>query len=408
MSSNNEDLVDHKFIYRNTPNSYYKSPTFQKAVKVLSPSVNVDLTISFFSSQTSQELYILLAATYQTIIYDPLTSKCASSCPASSSGVNGDNYPLTCIYCKSEAGFIYSTLAATCVCKASTYLSTTTMSCLPCGVNCATCNPSNPNNCFSCLGESQLVNGLCGCQTGQYLTAKGCVNCPIECSSCIGPNGLCLSCKANLNVAQNCNCASGYFNPRTNNCGVCKPRCLTCSPTNSCLSCNPNEYRILSNFNCVCRPGYYESSINICQTCAPTCLTCSTISSNCTSCDSTLNRVLSKGDCLCLAGFTEAGLQCVMTNCSSNPLCAVCVNVSATQNMCIQCVSNLNRVLNPITSQCDCLNGYFNLAGICTPCGKGCQLCSSLTNCTSCATLATPQGDGTCLCPSTTYLAVTA
>jgi len=97
-----------------------------------------------------------------------------------------------------------------------------------------------------------------------------------------------------------------------------------------------------------------------------------------------------------------------MTNCSSNPLCAVCVSVSATQNVCIQCVANLHRVLNPITSQCECINGYFSLGGVCTPCGQGCQLCSSLTNCTSCATLATPQGDGTCLCPQTTYLALTA
>lgn len=97
-----------------------------------------------------------------------------------------------------------------------------------------------------------------------------------------------------------------------------------------------------------------------------------------------------------------------MTNCSSNPLCAVCVNVSATQNVCIQCVTNLRRVLNPITNQCDCLNGYFSLSGVCTACGKGCQLCSSLTNCSSCATLANPQGDGTCVCPQTTYLAVTA
>lgn len=95
-----------------------------------------------------------------------------------------------------------------------------------------------------------------------------------------------------------------------------------------------------------------------------------------------------------------------MTNCTANPLCAVCVNVSTTQNLCIQCVTNLRRVLNPLTNQCDCVNGYFNSAGQCLACGLGCQLCSSLTNCTSCATLAKPQGDGTCLCPQTTFLAI--
>lgn len=144
------------------------------------------------------------------------------------------------------------------MCKRSTYLDVNTMSCLPCGVNCDSCDPNNPNFCYSCMGESQLVNGLCGCQNAQYLTPKGCINCPLECSTCIPPNGFCLTCKSNLqNVAQNCRCASGFFNTTSNNCGVCKIRCLTCNQTNDCLSCNFNENRILSNSSCICKAGYY-------------------------------------------------------------------------------------------------------------------------------------------------------
>lgn len=101
MSANNEDIVNYRFVYRNTPNISFKSATFQKAVKVLAATATVDLTISFSSSTTSQELYVLLGSTYQSIIYDPITSQCVSSCPTSSSGVNGDSYPLTCVYCKS-------------------------------------------------------------------------------------------------------------------------------------------------------------------------------------------------------------------------------------------------------------------------------------------------------------------
>lgn len=122
------------------------------------------------------------------------------------------------------------------------------MSCMPCGVNCATCNPDNPNICLSCIGQSQLTNGLCGCQVGQYLTANGCVNCPYECSSCVGPNGLCLTCRTNLQYIQtNCKCASGYFDTNINNCAVCKTNCLTCSPTSSCVSCNSGDNRVLYN-----------------------------------------------------------------------------------------------------------------------------------------------------------------
>lgn len=67
---------------------------------------------------------------------------------------------------------------------------------------CKTCSGSS-SSCLSCQGNYNLDGTECklgqACQTGQYLSRGGCVDCPDKCGSCINGD----SCTS---------CASGYVN----------------------------------------------------------------------------------------------------------------------------------------------------------------------------------------------------
>lgn len=117
--------------------------------------------------------------------------------------------------------------------------------------------------------------------------------------------------------------------------------------------------------------------------------------------------MLLNNNCVCPNGYTPLGLQCVQNNCNLDPFCTQCVNTSSTQQTCIQCNSQLKRVLDLNSHLCVCKSGYYdNKNGNCLPCGHGCLLCTTLVNCTACATLAQANGDGTCKCPASTFLAI--
>ena len=141
--------------------------------------------------------------------------------------------PMTCVSCDSIAGSVFDVAANGCKCSSGSFLNETSGSCMACGPNCATCNASDPNTCYSCQPPAVLAGGSCGCTSGQYLSSSGCKLCPAECATCVGPNGLCLTCK----IGQTCNCATGFYDSNIKNCGVCGSHCATCSALNPCLSC---------------------------------------------------------------------------------------------------------------------------------------------------------------------------
>ena len=72
----------------------------------------------------------------------------------------------------------YNVLLAECACKIGTYFDPSTTNCLPCGQNCASCDPNDPNICFTCLGSIPLIGTQCGCAPNTYLKNLSCVNCP--------------------------------------------------------------------------------------------------------------------------------------------------------------------------------------------------------------------------------------
>ena len=218
-------------------------------------NIKVVSTVVINSKASSQELFVLLAANLHKVVYEPLTKSCLSMCP-SNYAINANNYPLTCHLC--NPGMVYSPLQNKCVCQPGTYLSPSNSSCLPCGPNCATCSPTSPSTCYSCLDQIPLINNHCGCANGQYLTSQGCSNCSAECETCAAPSGLCLTCNKNKYCYElTCQCVSGWFDSRIKDCGICSPRCLTCSRNNPCLSCQSGLQRTMINGSCLCKSGYY-------------------------------------------------------------------------------------------------------------------------------------------------------
>ena len=153
---------------------------------------------------------------------------------------------------------VYNVKEAACGCKEGTYFDAASATCKSCGENCATCDPTDPTVCFSCLGMIQLINTQCGCSAGTYLKNLTCIPCPHECLTCTGPSGKCLTCNKNLQwYSRTCPCASGFFDYSIDDCGVCSQNCLTCSQGNPCLSCVPGLNRALINNACQCVDGYF-------------------------------------------------------------------------------------------------------------------------------------------------------
>lgn len=83
------------------------------------------------------------------------------------------------------------------------------------------------------------------------------------------------------------------------------------------------------------------------------CDTCVDAAENCTLCSNGFNRTNITPECNCLDGFYDSNFT--IFNClPCLPECSTCSEF----NICIECKSNLNRILNSKSLQCECEEGY--------------------------------------------------
>ncbi len=90
----------------------------------------------------------------------------------------------------------------------------------------------------------------------------------------------------------------GYYDNGNELCLKCDYRCLTCSSSASCLTCDSLTRKTTNLLNCICLNGYYDDGISSsCKPCLAECLTCIDAIS-CASCP--INKVLtSTKNCIC-------------------------------------------------------------------------------------------------------------
>ncbi|KAL4470077.1 hypothetical protein ABPG72_008736 [Tetrahymena utriculariae] len=188
-----------------------------------------------------------------------------------------------------------------------------------------------------------------------------------------------------------CPCIPGYSEDTPDNpkCMSCHYSCQTCSQKdnpNSCQTCSSSNFRIILNNACPCMDGYYDQTNFLCLKCNYTCKTCKYDSSQtpslfCTTCDPDNFRYLSNGKCICKDGYYDDGNSPVCIKCQYS--CQTCV----LPNICQTCDSVQKRIFDPLFLTCKCQDGTFeNTKKVCQACDLSCQTCINGTNtgCRSC------------------------
>ena len=357
-----------------------------------------------------------LEVTLYSLVYNPITDCCDTTCPANS-GVSlgiGLNPPM-CILC--AQGLIYNDITRQCQCQTGFYAVTQAITnettCFPCYAPlCQSCNVTNRTVCNSCVsGAAVNTQNICQCLTGFFQNATLCQACPVRCGTCVS-SSVCLTCSDNTTRLFNdsCRCIDGTYDNNVAVCVACPSLCKTCSSATNCTSCFTQNNRALSNGLCVCKTGFFQvvaadGSLS-CQPCDPSCTTCSLTADRCTDCDPATNRMLgydALGNqvCNCIPGyFPNSNGQCVQSDCVADPYCSTCLTVLST-SQCIKCIAATQRVLVLPQQKCQCKDGFFDLQGICTPCSSGCAVCTSASVCTQCVASATRNQTtlGVCNCP---------
>lgn len=391
-----------------------------KGININSTVANVVITVSFVRSRAvSQSFYTYVALSQYLKAYDPSTGCCVTSCPTNT-GLDTTIRPPTCVACNTQAGLFFNPNEGGCTCLPGFYLdSTKTFQCYKCSaLYCSICNATRPEQCLTCVTGAVLgVGNTCTCGTGYFVNGTTCQQCPYQCQTCSSPNGACTSCVNAIrrDITQNCKCIAGFYDSGAINCTSCNPTCQTCTNGSSCTSCSAAAFRNLTTAGmCACMNGYYElyleNQTRVCRACSKECQTCSIAPTSCLTCDPTRNRILGvdsfgRSTCICLPGyFATADGSCVQSNCNADPFCSQC---EQGLKLCVQCLASKNRIIKLPESICVCMDGFYaNANNECVPCGNGCGICSSATNCTACVTLATASGNGVCACPQKTYFTV--
>ena len=361
----------------------------------------------------------LLTVTQYSLVYNPATDCCVTSCPANS-GINlGLSVPTlpACVNC--SAGLVYNSVTGQCQCQTGFYsvlaANTNQTQCFPCFAQlCQTCAATSNTVCSSCVsGAAFNANNVCTCLGGYYQNISLCNACPYKCANCTNAN-VCTTCSDNTtrNFNDNCNCLTGFYDAGVAVCPTCPVLCKTCSSATNCTSCFTENNRVLNNGLCVCATGYFQvvnpDGSLTCSKCDPSCNSCSLLATQCTDCDRASNRILgydSLGNqvCNCISGYARNSQgNCVQSNCTADINCETCLTVLGTST-CIKCIAATFRTLVLPQSKCFCRTGYWDNNGECTPCPSGCANCTSNSTCNQCVVSATSNGDGSCKCPDSTY-----
>ena len=317
--------------------------------------------------------------------YNPLTDCCNATCPAGSGVLLGVGInPPVCQVC--ATGQFFNSVTRACECQTGHYeviqVLTNEAQCFACYAPlCQSCNATSREICNSCVtGAATDANGICTCQVGFYQNGTtACPACPVKCASC-SVGTVCLTCSDNAtrDSNNNCECIAGYYSVNTAVCVKCPALCQTCSSATTCLSCNTANNRALVNGQCVCATGFFQvvnadGSLS-CSACDPSCEACSLTADRCTNCKAADNRILGYDStgaqvCNCLPGYhPNSNNFCVQSNCASQQYCATCLTVLGV-NQCINCIAATHRTLVLPAQTCNCMDGFHDVNGICTPCG---------------------------------------
>ncbi|KAL4470078.1 hypothetical protein ABPG72_008737 [Tetrahymena utriculariae] len=354
-------------------------------------------------------------------VYNPLTQKCDCIRGYYDKNISlCDKCDPQCVTCQGVSnqcltcdGLKYRTLdplSNKCVCQPG-YFSNDTNNldlCQKCQSICATCD-NKTGLCITCSGSNRDFTQNCKCQSGYSDVGGVCQKCDRTCpNQCVGPlKTQCSDCSSLLPPGQDlnrqfnpvnglttgtCDCKTGFSedinNPNNSQCIQCNQKCLTCfqpvKPGSQmfCLSCNPSQNRYLQVSQCLCLPGYYDDGTNTCQTCDPKCKTCSS-STNCTSCSDFQNRQLntSTNNCDCKQGYVDVAGSCVQCHFS----CQTCNGILAAN--CLTCDINKGRTKNNTSGTCDCVDGTYddNMNQLCVSCDWSCTTCSGTgIDCNTC------------------------
>ena len=275
-------------------------------------------------------------------------------------------------------------------CPQGTYKPATQNICTPCaaGSNCATCNASNPSQCFTCLSSSPLFSEIDN-----------------KCYDTTCPDGTALSTALSRCVA--CTPASNCKTCSVSALAVCGS-CLNTYPylsliDNTCKAQCPNETAIVnSGGTYVCQQCTLSSHCNTCQASdLSVCLTCLTTYPLFHLDDKTCYAT-------CPLGYSKVGTNCV----ACSPNCKYCNDGDI--NYCTACQAStpyLNVVTHTCVSSCDPPYFLDSVASQCKICNTNahCSTCSvaNTDNCLTCDP-AFPlyfSGTGWCYssCPPTSY-----
>lgn len=148
-----------------------------------------------------------------------------------------------------------------------------------CQLPCSTCSTVNPAKCTNCIAGYSYndVSNTCN----QILTCSGgCSVCPLgyslnqgQCVSCT--TSQCQTCNP-TNPDQCYSCLPGFYLNSNSQCTACPSSCATCLTGNGCLTC-ASGYTTLANAPIT--PGGYQ-----CIACDSPCATCINTPDYCTSC----------------------------------------------------------------------------------------------------------------------------
>lgn len=268
------------------------------------------------------------------------------------------------------------------------------------------CDGYGANQCDSCKRYRMGKDGPCveSCPTNGYYidddaTGSGapagvCVPCYVDCQTCEGEKATeCVACKAGLlldsAVSQQCvtHCpTSTWPDPESGECRPCLANCSACRDGSACSLCAAGHVWLEAKGACVveCSAGqYYDLASSGCHSCDSSCHECTGPSTKeCSSCSRT--EYFYNGSCVitCPEGFFSSRRLCKRCHDS----CRTCS--APDDNNCHSCrTGHLLTEHNKCVEAPACVKGFVDtVSGACSPCHVSCDACDGSTaeDCLAC------------------------
>ncbi|XP_055469807.1 proprotein convertase subtilisin/kexin type 5 isoform X3 [Psammomys obesus] len=194
----------------------------------------------------------------------------------------------TCLSCQEGLTMVHDVCTAPKECAAIEYWDKGSHRCQPCHRKCSRCSGPAEDQCYSCPGETLLLNTTCvrACPESYHADKDGhqCVPCHSSCRTCEGPHSMqCSSCRPGwFQLGKECllQCRDGYYGESASGrCERCDKSCKACrgpQPTD-CQSCDTFFFLLHSKGQCrrTCPEHYYaDQRSQTCERCHPTCDQC--------------------------------------------------------------------------------------------------------------------------------------